>query len=105
MLIDLEPIDPANNSICRTEKYAKEESFKGKLAKKYRDKRNHDYETIIVSFDGVDYESRIFVIEDSGAFEKLIIGDSLFKEASSLQMVVKRADQILEIDLIYNCKD
>ncbi|MEB2780178.1 hypothetical protein U3A58_07215 [Algoriphagus sp. C2-6-M1] len=105
VLIDLEPMDLANMSICETERLAKEEFFKGKLIDKYIDKRNHNYETIIVSFEENNYDSRIFVMDQSEAFNSLIIGDSLFKEAGSLQIMLKRANEILEIDLIYNCKD
>lgn len=104
-LIDLEPIDAGNISICRTEKIAMEESFKGKLIDKYRDNLNHNYETILISFEGNIYNSRIFVMDQSDSFYNLIIGDSLFKEAGSLQIMVKRGDKISEIDLIYNCKD
>ncbi len=105
LLIDLEPIDPANISICRTEKMAMEEFFKGKLIDKYRDNRNHNYETIVVSFEGNNYDSRIFVLDQSETFNSLIIGDSLFKEAGSLHIMLKRGDEMSEIDLIYNCKD
>ena len=105
VIIGLEPIDPRNISICRTEKYAKDESFKGKLIDKFRDKRNHNYETIKVSFSEDTYESRIFVLEESGVYNGLRIGDSLFKEAGSLKMIVKRDDHISEIDLVYDCED
>lgn len=104
-LIDLEPIDPRNISICRSERLAKEEFFKGKLIDKYRDKRNHNYETIIISFKGNEYDSRIFVLDQSEAFNSLIIGDSLFKETGSLQIILKRGNEITEIDLVYDCKD
>jgi len=104
-LIDLEPIDPANSSICQTEKIVKEEFFKGKLTNKYRDEQNHNYETITISFREINYDSRVFVLEESGLFDSLVIGDSLFKEAGSLQIIIKSADQISEVDLMYNCKD
>ena len=104
-LIDLEPIDPANSSTCQTEKIVKEESFKGKLIDKYRDGKNHNYETITISCGGINYDSRLFVLEESGLFDSLVIGDSLFKEAGSLQIIIKSADQISEVDLMYNCKD
>lgn len=106
VLIHLEPIDPRNISVCRNEKNAKEESFKGKLIDKYRDKQNHNYEMIKIRFgDDDEYESKIFILEESGVFNSLRIGDSLFKEAGSLQMTLKRADQISVVDLVYDCKD
>lgn len=104
-IIGLEPIDPRNISVCRIEKIAKEESLKGKLIDKYRDKSNHNYETIKFSFGDDEYESKILVLEESGVFNSLRMGDSLFKEAGSLQLMIKRGDQISKIDLIYDCID
>jgi hypothetical protein len=44
-------------------------------------------------------------LEESGVYDGLRIGDSLFKEAGSLKIIVKRDDQISEIDLVYDCED
>ncbi len=88
----MEPIDPENSSICQTEKIVKEEFFNGKLTDKYRDEQNHNFETITISFGEINYDSRLFVLEESGLFDILVIGDSLFKEAGSLQIIIKSAD-------------
>lgn len=105
VIIGLNPINPRNISVCRVERIAKGESLKGKLIDKYRDKSNHNYETIKIGFSNGIYESRIFVLEESGTFNGLRLGDSLFKEAGSLQLIIKRGDQISKIDLVYDCKD
>lgn len=96
--------DPKNNSVCKAEERALQESFQGIVFEKFRDKYNHNYETIRVEFLDSIYDSKIFVLDNSGAFSYILKGDSIRKESGNLLLHVSRNGLKNSFTLSFDCK-
>ncbi|UII34118.1 hypothetical protein LVD17_09860 [Fulvivirga ulvae] len=90
---------------CWREEQAREVLFNGIVVSKYKDKRNHAYETVeIENPDGL-IKSTVFVGEFAGAYELVHEGDSLFKPVGELEMTIVRNGNSQVKVLEYGCKE
>ena len=81
----------------------KEKPIRGCVINKYLDKKNHFDETIVLSNNG---KNQLFIIpnDNSGLYNFIEVGDSIFKDEDSLICFVKR-DSIIERFIIdFGCK-
>ncbi len=76
----------------------------GVLIKKFNDAPNHNYETIKYKDGEDEKESTDFVFDESGCYQYLQIGDSIFKKSESLLFRVRRNKKDSLFILNYGCK-
>lgn len=91
-------------SLCETMRIAKNESFRGVLIKKFKDKKNHNYKTALINQNGELLESTIFVLDETDAYDYLKEGDSIIKEENSLLVKISRHTERNEFELYYGCE-
>jgi hypothetical protein len=92
-----------NKSRCDDEKKALEENFEGVVKNKFRDKKNHMWETIEYVNAFGTHLSLIFLNDASAAFDFLEPGDTLIKDGGNLEITIQRDDVIQKFRLDYGC--
>ena len=90
---------------CQSSEKVKSEPILGIVIKKYRDTNNHNAKMVELQSNGDVLKTPFLIIEASGAFEMLNIGDFIRKEAGTLTLEVQRNDSIFNILLDYNCSN
>lgn len=91
-------------SLCKTTQMAQEKALFGVLEKKFRDKENHNYKTIIINNNEKNINSIIFVLDESEAYNYLQKGDSIAKTQNSLSVEVYRGAIKKDFKLYYGCE-
>lgn len=76
----------------------------GIVSEKMRDERNHNNPTIMLS-NSEKVEKVILTNELGDFFEFVMVGDSLKKEAGTLNILVIRDNEILKKELNYGCQN
>ena len=99
-------IDSATNKTrCKSRNRALEEIIAGRVANKFRDKSSHMWKTIEYSNRTGLHRSVIFMNDQSGAFDSLLPGDSIFKRVNSLELMVIRSGSAKKFQLNYQCNE
>lgn len=70
----------------------RQEEFQGTIIKKFIDRNEHNFNKVIITEDQ-DIRTVLFDIETSGIYDYFEIGDSIIKEAGTLQIRVIRHDK------------
>jgi hypothetical protein len=92
-------------SMCTAKKEALRLSIHGGiLIKKYRDAPNHNYKTIRYRINNEETESLVFVLEESGCYDYLLEGDTLFKKENEVLFEVKRNGKDTVFILEHGCQ-
>lgn len=97
-------IDPKNIVLCKVEERARNERLNGVISEKFRDNKNHNYETLKIEYMDSTYLSNILVLDNSGLFEYIKKGDSISKEKGGLDFYVSRNGFTNLFELSYDCK-
>ena len=72
---------------------------------KYLDEYNHMSETISVETEFGTKSSTFLVSEHNRVYDKIMIGDSIFKRKGELEINIKRKSQSFTYKLDYSCED
>lgn len=80
---------------CNRAKKYKAMYINGVVQKKYLDRKNHLYETIVFLNQKERKIELNLSIELSGFYDKVMLGDSLFKKENSLDLFVYRENELL----------
>ena len=81
----------------RLKSYYSRITYHGKVIHKYIDQPNHNYRIILLeNGDRVSLPPKVY-----GLYNKIAVGDILYKESSSLQGLVRSQDKQLVIDYSY----
>lgn len=92
-----------NRSNCNDAEMATNESIDGVVTQKIRDNQNHMWKTIEYSNSSGSHQTLIFRNDESGAYEFLMQGDSIFKDTNSLELKVVRDTIMTKYLLNYGC--
>ncbi|MCU0322602.1 MAG: hypothetical protein MUE72_09315, partial [Chitinophagaceae bacterium] len=93
-----------NESRCKSEIRANELAFEGVVTKKFLDSSSHMWETVkYLTYDKKEQSTLLFMNDQSGAFDFIIVGDSIFKRKNSLEFTIRRASNLKTYKLNYGC--
>jgi hypothetical protein len=92
-----------NRSNCNDEEMSKNESIKGLVVKKIRDNYSHMWKTVEYSDLNGSHQTLIFRNDESKAYDFLVAGDSIVKEANSLELKILRDGNVKLYNLDYGC--
>lgn len=92
-----------NNLNCEDEKRVLDESINGIVTAKFRDKENHMVETIEYRNEAGSHKSLLFMNDRSGAYDFVILGDSLLKNPKSLDVKIVRDSSEANYRLDFGC--
>ncbi len=93
-----------NRSNCNDEQMAKKEKIDGVILRKFRDNKSHMWKTIEYQDSSGTHETLIFRNDESGGYEFLMQGDSIFKMTDSMAFEAVRDGQRKVFNLKYGCK-
>ncbi|GAB1445343.1 hypothetical protein MASR2M41_10320 [Flammeovirgaceae bacterium] len=68
------------------------------------DKDNHNAEMLEVQLNDRTWKTSFLILDVSGAFDQLRIGDYIRKDAGSTNLAVERNDSTLNFMLDFNCQ-
>jgi hypothetical protein len=97
--------DALDRSRCEDEQRALPITLYGLVTRKFRDKESHMWETIEYRNNEGLQRSLIFMNDRSGAFDYLMVGDSVQKASQSLDVRIVRAGNQVSYDLAFGCND
>lgn len=87
------------SSECRLERDMKNTEYSGVIEEKFLDTKNHNIKTIKLSNDFIEiYQNQ------NSFFEKVNVGDSLYKNSNSLRFDIIRQDSSFSIIIDFKCK-
>lgn len=103
LFISIAYLTTKNDPRCLRKENAMKEVINGRVTKVFVDSANHAYQMMEFTADGESRKTYVLVLEESGCFEYLQVGDSVAKESQSLQMNVFRGGEHISFGLSYEC--
>lgn len=90
---------------CKKKQSVLESRISGYVVGKYLDETHHNYETLEVRQQSDVRRHHFLLFEKSGAFQFVMVGDSIYKEKNTLILTVIRKSETYHLNLVYDCED
>lgn len=93
------------NRQCEFTQHVIQEDVRGVIIRTFRNTDSHFDETIELVYQGDTIRDNLFILEQTGVFEKLYVGDIILKETGTLDFVVMRDGVQTIFKLDYGCNE
>ena len=89
---------------CEYENRFRKVEWNGTVTKKYKDKPNHNFETIEIENQEESKKIQNWVVFANGNFNRIDVGDSIAKNKGEINVDLYKNGQKLELTVDYGCR-